>query len=388
MATLHICRDHNFVTQSSRLFEEYYPGENIFVIHSVTGKLKIIRDAAGFMVMNLYDRSNHARLLEICRERGVDRIVLHALVDYMPTLLGYLRQNIEFKTYWIFWGYELYETIGYEKGYKLVDEPFSPFRKECYFTPNRVSKFIRKITHNYRPAAFESLFPHIDYFCFWNKSDYDLLRKYYDYPIEFRYFSYGSNRKGQEPTNLAPLDRAESGVILVNHQASLFGNHTTVLKRLDEIDPDHSHDIIAPLSYGSAPIRKSVLKAGRKMFGDRFKPILDYMPAAEYFKIINNVDVAIFGQRRQEASGNIIELLKNGVKVFLRNDNNLLGYYRDKGYIIYSFEDDLADESALRPLSLEEKRHNRKCYLENRTYYDDFMPHLFDDCISQNKHTS
>ena len=56
------------MTQSSRLFEEYYPGENIFVIHSVTGKLKIIRDAAGFMVMNLYDRSNHARLLEICRE--------------------------------------------------------------------------------------------------------------------------------------------------------------------------------------------------------------------------------------------------------------------------------------------------------------------------------
>lgn len=379
MSVLHICRDHNFVTQSARIFEEYYPGENVFVIHSTTGQLKIVKDSSGFEVMNLYDRANHERLAELCQSMGVDKIVLHALVDYMPALLEHLRISISFTTYWIFWGYELYETIAYEKGYKLVDEPFSLFRKECYYTPNRVSKLIRKLTHNYRPAAFESLFPLIDYFCFWNKADYDLLRHYYDTPAKFRYFSYGANRNGMPPSNLAPLRKENTGSILVNHQASLFGNHITVFKRLREIDPDNTHDIIVPLSYGSEPIRKRVNKVGNKMFGNRFKPLLVFMPADKYFEIINSVDVAIFGQRRQEASGNIIEMLKNGVKVFLRDYNNLLDFYRNKGYIIYSFERDLTSAESLSPLTFEQKEHNRQVYLDNRTYYDGFMPHFFDE---------
>ena len=125
-------------------------------------------------------------------------------------------------------------------------------------------------------------------------------------------------------------------------------------------------------------IRDRVLAVGRRAFGDKFKPVLDYMSCKEYFKMLDSIDVAIFGQRRQEASGNIIQLLKNGVKVFLRNDNNLLDYYREKGYIIFSFEDDLKDMESMTPLSLDEQRHNREVFLANRMYYDDFMPNLFE----------
>ena len=117
---------------------------------------------------------------------------------------------------------------------------------------------------------------------------------------------------------------------------------------------------------------------GDKLFGNSFFPITTYLPKEEYFRLLEKVDVAIFGQRRQEASGNIIQLLRNGVKVFLRNDNTLLNYYRTRGYIIFSFEDDLIDEYSLRSLSILEKEHNRQCYLDTRLYYDDFMPTFFD----------
>ena len=281
------------------------------------------------------------------------------------------------KVYWLFWGYELYDTLCYEKGYKLIDEHFMPFRKESYFKPNRVTRMIRRLTGNYKPDTVLKLLPMVDYFCFWSRRDYDLLRRYFDYPIEYKFFAYGANWHGKDPDGLFPLEEGGAGSVMINHQASFYGNHNTDFKALKRIDKDNRLEKIVPLSYGNSAVRERTLRLGKKYFGAKFNPVLDYMPAAEYFNILRRVDVALFGQRRQEASGNIIQLLKNGVRVYLRNDNNLLDYYREKGYIIFSVEDDLRDEDSLRPLSMEEKRHNRECYLGNLLYYDDFMPEFF-----------
>lgn len=379
MTALHICRDHNFVVNSRKVFEHYYPGKNIFIAHSLTGKLKMIKDPQGFEIFNLYEKDSYARVEKICKENNVDRIALHALVDYMPGLLKYLKSVGKFKIYWIFWGYELYETIGYEKGYKLIDEKPSIFRKETLYTPNWFSKIIRKATHNYRPAAFQKIFPMIDYFCFWNKADYDLFKKYYDLPVDYKYFAYSANFNSADLPEMPELVERPSTKILINHQASLFGNHLTIFDKLHEIDVMNRYEKVVPLSYGSAPIRSRVLKTGYKLFGEKFHPVVDFMPAEEYSRLLKSIDVAIFGQRRQEASGNIIELLRNGVKVFLRNDNNLIKYYRDKGYLIYSVEDDMTGPEALNPLSIGQKRRNRECYLRNRVCYDDFMPDFFRD---------
>ncbi|MDE6094863.1 MAG: hypothetical protein K2G52_01590, partial [Muribaculaceae bacterium] len=245
------------------------------------------------------------------------------------------------------------------------------------YLPNKISKIIRKIRRRYLPDTVKGLFPYIDYFCFWNKKDYDLLTYFYKYPIKYKYFAYSANCPGENPTNLFPLKNKLTDTIMINHQASLFGNHDTIFSKLKEIDQKNHFIKLVPLSYGSTIIRSNVFKLGNKLFGHKFKPILNYMQRDEYFNMLKSIDIAIFGQRRQEASGNIIQLLKNGVKVFLRNDNNLLEYYRQKGYIIFSFEDDLIDLNSLKSLTLDEKEHNRKCYLSNLVYYDDFMPNFF-----------
>ena len=102
------------------------------------------------------------------------------------------------------------------------------------------------------------------------------------------------------------------------------------------------------------------------------------MPQKEYFTLINRAEVAIMGARRQEAAGNIINLLSNGTKVFLRENNNLLQYYREQGFIIFSYDKDLNSMDDLRPLTLEEQLHNRECRIRNRVYNDQFMPSFFD----------
>ncbi|MBK6732482.1 MAG: hypothetical protein IPG60_16510 [Bacteroidetes bacterium] len=80
------------------------------------------------------------------------------------------------------------------------------------------------------------------------------------------------------------------------------------------------------------------------------------MPIDEYYALISNVPVAIFGHRRQEAAGNIFYLIGKGVKIFLRNDNNMISWFRDRGFIVYSFEDNLSSINDLRPLTYDERK--------------------------------
>lgn len=102
------------------------------------------------------------------------------------------------------------------------------------------------------------------------------------------------------------------------------------------------------------------------------------MPRDDYFRIVDSAQVALFGQKRQEATGNIGHLLMMGTKVFLREANPLLAFYREKGYYIFSFEKDLISASDLSPLTEEQKIHNRKVWYRTRLYYDDFMTTFFD----------
>ncbi|MDE5551729.1 MAG: hypothetical protein K2I91_00875 [Muribaculaceae bacterium] len=380
MKILHLLLDHNFVKGPRQRFEQYYPGQNIFVIHSTKPADTLSKYPDGFIVLDMNLPENQAKVVEICRREGVDKLLLHGLNRYQPTLVRDIKaQNSKLTVYWMFWGYDLYETLSYEKGYRLMDDRFNPLRRDCLVKPYPILRNVKRLMNRYRPDAYKQLMAMADYFCFWNKGDYDLLKANFNLPIRYKFFAYSANMPGDKPQYMFDLKERTTTRIMVNHQASLYGNHSTIFRRLNEIDPDNTLEKVVPLSYGIPAVRQRTIMEGSRYFAEKFLPILDYMPREQYFDMLQSIDVAIFGQRRQEASGNIIHMLKNGVKVFLRNDNNLLKYYRDKGYLIYSFEDDLKDMDSLKALSLEQQKHNRECYLANLIYYDNFMPQLFEE---------
>ena len=106
---------------------------------------------------------------------------------------------------------------------------------------------------------------------------------------------------------------------------------------------------------------------------------MNYMPIDDYYKIIGRADVAIFGQLRQEAAGNIAFLLANGTKVFLRENNVLYEHYKKLGFMVFSFERDLNSINDLVGLSTEEKIHNLRINDETDVCYEDYMPALLSD---------
>jgi hypothetical protein len=63
-----------------------------------------------------------------------------------------------------------------------------------------------------------------------------------------------------------------------------------------------------------------VARAGQAIFGDKLVALTEFLPLADYQRLLAGIDIGIFNFRRQQALGNIITLLGLGRKVVLRRD--------------------------------------------------------------------
>lgn len=374
---LHLCFDGNFIGQSSTVFEHFYPGQNIFCMIRrgyVKGTMQKVPNAIWMEGM----LPDPAYLERICEERQVDTILLHGLSPRYVKVLPVLSAGHTRRIFWIFHGFELYYALG-EKGlWKLVDNE-SIFSIESWISPTRYNYYLRKLIGQtiYYDKIVEAL-PWIDYFCFWLKEDYELLKKYFNTDVQFRHFQYSAYYRTDNMTQVPLCFQKNPKEIRIGHSASKTGNHDTIMNLLHRIDVDNEYRKVFPLSYGSPYMRKQITKLGRHLFKDQFVPELKYVSLAEYEETLRKVGVAIFGHCRQEASGNIVALLRSGAKVFLREKNFLLKHYRDLGFIVYSVEKDLKTIADLQPLTPEQMQHNADTAIKSRVFYEDFMPQFLD----------
>ena len=380
---LHLGFNGNLQEDSFKVFERYYPGKNIMLAKPPrkNDALKIHLPSDVFRWIDYGDSKYYEEILELCKAKGVGKILLHSVLRSNVNLAEFLKSRIECKVYWLFWGFELYTALGEDFGVSFVDEHFNVFKPRTYLMPNRIKHYLRRLRYGINYVdVIKKASEVVDYFCFWNKYDYYLYTKYFGDRVKYKYFGYTSRYRGNETDTEETYDfPSKIKAVIINHQASATGNHITLIKKMREIDPEREFSVCMPLSYGSRSIRKYCLRVGKQVFKSAFHPILTYMPREEYFNVIGKAQVALFGQKRQEASGNISRLLTLGTKVFLREENPLLKYYRDKGYIIYSFEKDLKQISDLSPLTEKQKIHNKKTWYRTCSYYDDFMPLFFND---------
>lgn len=379
---IHLCFDGNFIEKSISDFELFYPNDNLFLIYQPKvhiGKRKVRTSKTNVIWYSPYDKNNYLDELKNAIDvNSVKAVVLHGLSDHYLKILSFLGFPKYVKVYWILWGFEFYNSLA-ELGLKQLIDNESPFSLLSYMCPTRYSFFLRKVLRKrlYSKTLMESL-PYINYFCFWNDGEYRMLKNYFQCNIRYKYFQYGAYTRNVEHEIKFEVNKKSYKSVMVNHQASLTGNHLSVLKKLRRIDDDNCYAKIVPLSYGNQYIKTIVKKYGRYHFGDKFCSIDNYMQLEDYNSFLKTIGVAIFGQLRQEAAGNIIILLENGAKVFLREGNPLLSYYREQGYIVFSFEKDLNSIDDLLPLSMEEMKHNWLIRQNKRVYLDDFMPNFIE----------
>lgn len=177
--------------------------------------------------------------------------------------------------------------------------------------------------------------------------------------IEFGYYSI------EETIGEELIDKIiDENNIFIGNSSSFSNNHLEVFNVLAREDLGDK-EIYVPLSYGNQYLRKVITKVGFRKFGERFRPLLTFLPIQEYNEIILRCGFVIMNHLRPQARGNILTALWLGAKVFFNSDTLYYQELRQKGLLIFSISEISEDpEKAFTRLSTTEIEHNRKILSE------------------------
>lgn len=183
----------------------------------------------------------------------------------------------------------------------------------------------------------------IQYCATWIREDFELIRDSYNPDIKWIDFSY-LNEDELFRAEAKSLESAEvrSGMrIMAGNSANPTNNHLDIfdyLVRNKICKPDTI--VYCPLSYsGKQSYIDAVVAKGRSLFGDNFIPLTDFMPYADYLKLLSEIDVFFFFHRRQQAVNNSLSAKWLGKTIVLHPDNNLYKTFCRWGIHILSASD-------------------------------------------------
>lgn len=118
--------------------------------------------------------------------------------------------------------------------------------------------------------------------------------------------------------------------IWLGNSATYTNNHFDAFARMKGLA---GYQIIAPLSYGDAA--KSIDKGGRVCFGERWKPIFDFMSLDRYLAKMATCSIFVFPHIRQQALGNVLLALKLGGCLFMDHRNPIMLQLRERNITVY-----------------------------------------------------
>ena len=134
--------------------------------------------------------------------------------------------------------------------------------------------------------------------------------------------------------------KEQNGInVLLGNSATVTNQHEEALSYLKKFAGENIR-IITPLSYGDMEYGEKIISLGKSLFGEKFIPLTNYMSRDEYYEILNSVDIALFNNDRQQATGNITALLYLKKKVYLRADTSMWDEWVNKeGYELHDIRD-------------------------------------------------
>jgi len=236
--------------------------------------------------------------------KKAEKVILHGLFGkHLPLLLLPMPWVLH-KCYWVIWGGDLY---------------FHKLRKKTFRSD--VLEALRTV-----------VIKRIGHLVTYIEGDADLARKWYGNSGKYHEcLMYPSNtyREYRIPPKVGKTIN-----ILIGNSADPTNRHFEIFEMLERYRDDDIQ-IFAPLSYGDKAYALRVAEEGKRLFGDKFTPFLEFMPFDEYLSFLGQIDIAMFNHRRQQAMGNIITLLGLGKKVFIRSDITPWKMFEEKGVKVY-----------------------------------------------------
>lgn len=355
---LHILQDEKVVNSFVSMMEDAFPGENTYLIIAKDGIPKRVSNCEN--VISFDARSKNLRQF-LSNISGYKHVCLHSMVGK-----NYQKFIHHSSISWVIWGADLYGPLLESKGYELYYDKNEQYKVRAgnklvwlyiFFTNLRDHKIAR---------MEEDMISRLSYVITDNGADQNVFMHYFgekkvSFPGTINYYPI-ENLINQSKLN----QECKGNAIWVGNSAAPNGNHVWVFEYLKNFSKDIK--VIAPLSYGDLRIANYVDAQGHRLLGDRFFPLREFLPVNDYYSNFLQANAFVFGHFRQCAVGNILMAFYFGGKVFLSIKNPLLNMYKESGFNIYSIEEDLSEEFAVKPLDEEQRKHNRDLSLSIASY--------------------
>ncbi len=230
------------------------------------------------------------------------KVFFHGLFDPRAFLLLFLNPAFLKKSYWVVWGGDFHH-------YQL---PKTTFRQIGYeFVRSVVIKNIGNIV---------TLVP----------DDFKLIKNVYKTKAKYHRGFYPISVTIKELDRIRDEFIANEKIkILISNSGAETNNHINTFELLKRFK-DENIEVYAVLSYGgNKNYVENVIRVGYDIFGDKFKPIRDYMPIDDYYIFLNKMSIFISNHKRQQALGNLYIMFYLGKKVYLRSDTSMFNFFKN-----------------------------------------------------------
>lgn len=314
---LHVANVGNFFPGFIELVSKHFPTElHTFITYEDVEKYQHLQSENIKSFPKLI--SFRCMLTLVIAMHRNDKIILHGIFGHYLAVFLCFMPWLHKKCEWIILGGDLYYHKLAEKNlrYYVIEH----FRK---FLISRLGALITYVDGDYNNA----------------RDWYNANGKHYECIM------YKSNVFSGEvltKDSYATMETRDSDkvTIQVGNSADPSNNHKQIFERLAQLDIQNQVvKIYCPLSYGNRAYAEEIKQLGESLFGDRFYPLMDFIPLEKYNAILDEINIAVFAHNRQQAMGNKINLLGRGKAVYMRSDISSYALFKKLGITVYSLDD-------------------------------------------------
>lgn len=353
---IHICQDEKFINSAIQQFEFSFPKSNSFYVVSHLPDFVHVKSEECVQHCNIEDLKAIAHTLD----KSV-LVVLHSLANtFYDFVLELPKEN---KVIWLCFGFEIYNDVNFFKTKNLLDTiTKNRFPEVKTLKKKKVKDLIRpyyRLLNKSLPLSSREykvkVLKRIDFLGSSFQEEFEFISsliKQKKHFFDFWYYPLEQILDVSAPINLNKKN------ILIGNSGSNSGNHLDVFAQLKRYNLT-AEKIVVPLNYGESKYIDVVVNEGNNQFSQKFQPLLQFLSLQEYNVILEEVGIAVFNNRRQQAVGNTIALLWMGAKVFLSKHNPFYDFLKRKGLNVYCYEIDLNEQNCNQLLSLHQIEHNR-----------------------------
>lgn len=333
---VHIATDEKFINAANFIYENAFPGENLFLIlDSLDKQLRHVKKESN---VKLLPSNNFLKSINsYINDESI--IIFHGFSEKHAIISNNYLKN---KQVWSVFGKEFYENpfikqrsiygletsrvfLGIKHKLKKVVRPFY-----YLFFARKTDPFKQIVT----------AFRNIDYISVLYEEEFLKIKEsgLFKDTVEFVKFTYYPLDIIIKEENLE--SNAEG--ILIGNSATPSNNHLEVFNLLKKTK-GRQKKLVVPISYGDPKYAEKLIEKSRKFDFENINFLQTFLSLEEYQTVLKRCSIVIMNHYRQQAVGNVLNSVALGAKVFLSNKSTLFTYLKRIGCNIYSVEDDLVN---------------------------------------------